>query len=156
MKAASLAIIKHELSTLPQKELLKLCLRLARYKTENKELLTYLLFESGDEAGYIKSVKDDVALQFSEINITHLYFARKSIRKILKTINKFVRYSGSKQTEAELLIFFCTQLKSSGIHYQSVTSRSNLYKNQLLKFSKAISGLHEDLQHDYFEGLEDL
>ncbi|MBW6490520.1 MAG: hypothetical protein K0B15_04920 [Lentimicrobium sp.] len=156
MKAASIAILKQELSTLPQKELLKLCLRLARYKTENKELLTYLLFEAGDEAEYIRTIKEEIEAWFSEINTSHIYFARKSIRKILRNINKFIRYSGSKQTEAELLIFFCTKLKNSALQYQTVTSLSNMYRNQLLKIGKAISTLHEDLQHDYLLELKEL
>lgn len=156
MKPASLALIKQELTALPQKELLKLCLRLARYKTENKELLTYLLFESGDEAEYIRAIKEEIDAQFSEINTSHLYFARKSIRKILRNINKYIRYSGSKQTEAELLIFFCLKLRASGIQYQTVASLGNMYRNQLLKIGKAISTLHEDLQYDYKEELKAL
>ena len=44
MKAATLNELKHELSHLPAEELLDLCTRLARFKKENKELLTFLLF----------------------------------------------------------------------------------------------------------------
>ncbi|MEM9142481.1 MAG: hypothetical protein AAGA86_05795, partial [Bacteroidota bacterium] len=57
MKAATVAQLKKELQHRPPDELLQLCLRLARFKKENKELLTYLLFEAHDEAGYIALVK---------------------------------------------------------------------------------------------------
>ena len=56
MKAATIHEIKQELNTTPPAALLDLCLRLAKYKKENKELLTFLLFEAHDEAAYIESV----------------------------------------------------------------------------------------------------
>ena len=46
MKAATLNEIKQELTNLPSTRVLDLCLRLGRFKKENKELLTYLLFEA--------------------------------------------------------------------------------------------------------------
>lgn len=156
IKPASLSLLKKELGTLPPKEVLEICLKLAKYKKDNKELLSYLLFDVGNEPEFIKSVKAEIELQFSEINTSHLYFARKSIRKILRTTNKYIRYSGQKHIEAELLIFFCTKMKSSGIAYQSVTSLYNLYQNQVLKIKKAVSSLHEDLQFDYRKEIEKL
>ena len=50
MKTAAVKDIKQELLQRSPKELLALCLRLSRFKKENKELLTYLLFEASDEA----------------------------------------------------------------------------------------------------------
>ena len=49
MKAASLQEIKEELNQLDPIKVRDLCLRLGRFKKENKELLTYLLFESFNE-----------------------------------------------------------------------------------------------------------
>jgi peptide subunit release factor 1 (eRF1) len=152
MKPASLSFLKREIENLSAKEVQELCLRLAKYRKENKELLSYLIFDAGNESEYIKSVKAEIELQFSEINTTQMYFVRKSVRKILRTTNKYIRYSGQKQTEAELLLFFCSKLKDSGIPYQSVTSLNSLFENQLRKIRKAVSTLHEDLQFDY--GLE--
>lgn len=149
-------MLKKELGTLPPKEVLEICIKLAKYKKDNKELLSFLLFDAGNEPEYIKSVKAEIELQFSEINTTHLYFVRKSIRKILRTTNKYIRYSGQKHIEAELLIFFCARLKDSGIDFQSVTSLYNLYSNQLQKIRKAVSTLHEDLQFDYRGEIERL
>ncbi|MHC1776416.1 MAG: hypothetical protein AB9834_13515 [Lentimicrobium sp.] len=156
IKPASLSLLKQELENLSAKEVQELCLKLAKYKKDNKELLSYLIFDAGDEAEYIKNVKAEIELQFSEINTTHLYFVRKSIRKILRTTNKYIRYSGQKNTEAELLLFFCSKLKDSGIPFQSVSSLSNLYMNQLQKIRKAVSLLHEDLQYDYGREIERL
>jgi hypothetical protein len=52
MKAASIHELKKELLHLDEKSLVATCLRLARYKKDNKELMTYLLFEAHDEEGY--------------------------------------------------------------------------------------------------------
>lgn len=68
MKAASLAEIKRELKQRSPEELLTICLRLGRFKKENKELLTYLLFEAGDELSYIKLLKEDIDDMMEEID----------------------------------------------------------------------------------------
>lgn len=151
MKASSISNLKKELSTLPAGDVVDICLKLIKYKKENKELLTYLLFDANNEKEYINSIKEEMNTLFAEINHSHMYFAKKSIRKILKNTNKYIRYSGHKQTETELLIHFCSKLKESGISIKNSNSLSNLYANQLRKIHQAISALHEDLQHDYLE-----
>lgn len=156
MKSASISEIKKELSTLSSKELLEHCLRLAKYKKENKELLNYLLFEAGDEESYIESVKQEMDELFGEINRSNLYLVKKTLRKILRTTNKHIKYSGIKQTEIELLIYFCRKIKQSRIPIHKNTVLTNLYQQQLKKIGKALSTLHEDLQFDYQETLTEL
>ena len=149
MRSSSVHEIKEELVTLKPGELTALCLRLARFKKENKELLSYLLFEAQDEQNYIKNIKQEIKDLFAEINLSHLYFAKKTLRKILRVINKHSRYSGNKQTDMELRIFFCQQLKASGIPFRQNAVLSNMYEGQLKKIDAAMATLHEDLQHDH-------
>lgn len=94
--------------------------------------------------------------QFAEINISHLYFAKKSLRKILRITGKHIRYTGSKQAEAELLIYFCQRLKNSGIRFETSTVLMNLYQGQLKKINAAIAGFHEDLQYDFLKEIKKL
>ena len=148
MKAATIQEIKQELLALPHTELADITLRLARSKKENKELLTFLLFESHDISGYIESVKKEMEAGFLDINVSHVYFAKKTIRKVLRITNKYIRFSGSKQAEAELLIHFCQLVKDSGIKIEKNPALNNLYQNQIKKIDKVIDGLHEDLQYD--------
>jgi len=115
MKAASLADIKRELKGRDPEELLAICLRLGRFKKDNKELLTYLLFEAGDESGYIQLLKDDIDDMMDEVNTSHLYYAKKGLQKIGRSLNRFLRYSGQKQTEVEVRLHFCECMKKSGI-----------------------------------------
>ncbi len=153
MKAYSLSILKKELSTLAAGDVLEICMKLVKYKKENKELLTYLLFDANSEPEFIRSIKKEMDLQFFEINTGHIYFAKKSLRKILRTVQKYIKYSGHKQTEVELLIYFCSKLKESGIPYKTNVSLQNIFTNQVRKIRLAIDTLHEDLQHDYSEEL---
>ena len=156
MKAASLNELKLELQELPPKRVLEITLRLSRFKKENKELLTYLLFEAQDEQTYIKSIKQEIDNQLVAMNSSNLYLVKKSLRKILRTINKYVKYSGIKETEAELRIYYCKQLKNSGLPIQKSQQLINLYQNQLKKINAIIEKLHEDLQYDYLKEMEKL
>ena len=106
MKTATVKELRQELVQRSPKELLDICLRLSRFKKENKELLTYLLFEIADEHTYIEGVKAYIDEAFAEINTARFFYIKKSVRKILKEVKKFIRYSQKKETEVELLIHF--------------------------------------------------
>jgi hypothetical protein len=156
MQPASISQIKDELKEQPASKLVEYCLQLAKYKKDNKELLSYLLFESHDEKGYIEKVKEEVSAEFETINSSNLYFAKKSIRKILRIANKHIRYAASKEAEAELLLHFCATLKNSGIAFEKSTALNNLYLSQIKKIEKTIAAMHEDLQYDYRKELNRL
>lgn len=140
--------IKKEIQHLSQGQLAELCLRLARYKKENKELLAYLLFDANNEHAFIEKIKAEVGFMFSQLPSQN-YAAAKSIRKILRLINKYVKFIGSKQAEIELLINFC-------YNYLQYTDKRASYKplrliliRQVEKIRSQIQKLHEDLQFDY-------
>ncbi len=153
---ASVATIKKELQELPPKVLKELCLRLVKYKKENKELLSYLLFEAQDEENFIEQVKEEIRDGFQSMNQANLHWAKKSIRKVLRLTTKYIRYSGLKQTEVALLLYFCQQLKTSGIPFRQSTTLLNLYRSQVKKIDKALAALHEDLQYDYADAIAEL
>ncbi len=156
MKAIRLPEIKKELNSLSHKEIQELCLRLARFKKENKELLTYLLFESHNESGYIETVKTYIDDVFEEINTNSYFYIKKSVRKILRNVKKYIRYSQKKETEVELLIYFCEKLKDLQPSIQGNSQLKNLYDRQIILTQKTIEKLHEDLQYDYNIMLEHL
>lgn len=156
MKAASINEIKQELTVISPATLLNLCIRLAKYKKENKELLNYLLFEAHDETAYIENVKQQMEGQFGEINLSSAYFIKKSLRKILRLTGKHIRYTASKQAEVELLLHFCSLIKNSSIPVERNAVLKNLYQFQLKKIARVIAILHEDLQYDYIKQLKHL
>ncbi len=144
------------LSEVPPAKVEALCLRLAKYKLENKELLTYLLFEADDENSYIASVKSQLDEGFSKLNTTSLFLAKKTIRKVLRNANKYIKYSGQKQTEVEILLYFCHQMNQLPIAWDKSTAMENLFQRQIIKIEKALSTLHEDLQYDYRIEIEEI
>lgn len=156
MKSSTIKQLKDELKHRSQSELLELNLRLARFKKENKELLTYLLFESLNEEGYIESIKQDIDEQFENINKKSYYFIRKSVRKILKDTKKYIRYSKKKETEVELLLYFCKKLKNFSPSIKRSVRLQNIYHRQILLIKKIVAMLHEDLQYDYMLELREL
>jgi hypothetical protein len=75
---------------------------------------------------------------------------------VLRTVKKYIRYTQNKETEVELLIYFCEQLKDFSPSIKRNTTLVNLYERQLLYIEKKIDVLHEDLQYDYKIELEQL
>lgn len=156
MKAASIQEIKSELNETSSAKLKQLCLHLAKFRKENKELLTYLLFEAHDETAYINEVKAGIDEGFAELPKANNYLNKKSLRKILRIANKHIKYMGSKQGEATILLHFCDKLKQSTIPFQKITILKNIYLQQIKKINVAIKSLHEDLQYDFQQQIKEL
>lgn len=155
MKVSSISELKKELHELPQKQLVELCLHLAKYKKDNKEYLDYLLFQAHDKASFITAVKNEIDEHFNELNSqANLYYVKKSLRKLLRIITKYCKYISDKALAADLHIYFCQKMKASGIPYHKSQLLINMYEQQLKKINTLINGLHEDLQQDYLNDLE--
>ncbi len=140
--------IKKELQHLSNLQIAELCLRLARHKKENKELLAYLLFEADNETAFIEKVKAEAGFMFSQLPVRS-YEAAKYLRKILRLLAKYSKFMTSKEAEIGLLINFCT-------NYVQYADRRTAYKplrlilvRQIEKVRTAIGKLHEDLQYDF-------
>ena len=156
MKAASIVTLRKALAHLDRQALQQLCLRLARFKLENKELLTYLIFESKDELQYVQSIKSELDKLFDEINTNRYFFIKKSVRKILRRIRKFSRYSNASETEVELLLYFCCKMKTIQPSIFDNKTLTNLYNRQVEASRKKTLKLHEDLQYEYQLQIEKL
>lgn len=154
MVSASVNDIRKELVNISSKDLQLLCLRLARYKKENKELLNYLLFEAQDEAGYIHSVKTEIDELFEELANKNLYLAKKVLRKILRYANRQIKYSGLPQTELEIRIYFCEKMLAQNLPLTTGTVLYNLYQQQLKKINTVLVKLPEDEQGDYTRAIK--
>ncbi len=156
MKPATIKQLKDELKERDQDELLEICLHFARFKKENKELLTYLLFEASHEPGYVEHIKEEIEEEFAQINPLSFYLIKKSVRKILRNTKKHIRYSKNKETEVRLLLYFCQKLSDLRPSIHRSTVLSNLYDRQIAFIRKKITTLHEDLQYDYGRELDEL
>ena len=148
MEKEKIHLLKKELSLRSQKELVEVCLSMAKLKVENKEMLTYLLFDAENPLEYAQRVKQEISSQFKELNI-HYYYTTKSLRKTLRLINKYSRFTKFKQGEIELLLHFSH-------HFASILPKDTkhlpllgLQYRSLSKAASLIIKIHEDLQFDY-------
>jgi hypothetical protein len=149
MNSASLKDIRQELKEQELSRLQEICLRLAKYKKENKELLSYLLFESGDESGYVDKVKEVLDEQFGTLPTGNVYYIKKSLRKILRIVNRQTKYSEELSTEIEIRIHFCRLVKLHHVPLQKNVVLSNLYQQQVKKINALLAKLDEDLRGDF-------
>lgn len=155
MEVAKIVEIKKELALKSNEELAQIVLHLSRFKKENKELLTYLLFLSENEQEYINEVKIFLNEMFDALSSQGTYRYVKGVRKILKETKKQIRFSKQKHTEIELILHFCRMLKANMKNRRS-SVLENIYERQIAFIEKKIEGLHEDLQLDYKNELLDL
>lgn len=156
MITATVKELKTELSSRPPKELVELCLSLAKFKKENKELLTYLLYEADNEEAFIAGVKREIDELFTEVNRDSIYLAKKTIRKILRVTRKYIRYSKKPETDVALRIHFCSGMRAMRSYILKSGAMEKLYHRELESLKKTIGILHEDLQYDYLKDLEKL
>ncbi len=144
MKAASIAELKKELLRLDHSDLLDACLRLARFKKDNKELLTYLLFLAHDEQGFVNSLCKEIDEQFALTPNAH----KKTVRKVIRWMNKCLRFTKVKDSEVQVRLHFCEVLRSSDTAIESSKVMTNMYTGQLKKIRTVVEKLHEDVQRE--------
>jgi hypothetical protein len=154
MKTATIQELKKELSELPAHLVLEYCLKLAKYKKENKELLNYLLFESHNNQDYLVSVKEEIDELFTTVNQHQVYFAKKTLRKILRFCNKCIKHSSNKEMEIEILIHFCKKFQQTSLPISTHAVLFNMLQSQYKKIEIAIASLHPDLQFDFTKRLQ--
>ena len=152
MRAASIAELKKSLVKLDQGELLDAVLRLARFKKDNKELLTYLLFMSQDENEYANYLCREIDEHFANTPNMH----KKTLRKIIRWMNKCLRFSGNKETESQVRVHFCQALQQTETPFRKTKVMTNMYTGQLKKIHQALSKLHDDIRADFQADLREL
>ncbi len=147
--------IKKELEHLSQAQLADACLRLAKYKKDNKELLSYLLYHQDNPLAYAEEVKSIFECDFKTLPRSN-YASTKSLRKILRNINRHAKYTSDKQVELELLVWFCKNFLAYADVRSSHKPLQGIFIRQTEKIAAILPKLHEDLQFDYQQEVDRL
>ena len=71
-------------------------------------------------------------------------------------LKKHARYSNNKETEIELLLYYCYKLKTFKPSISKNVTLTNIYLRQVESIEKKIIKLHEDLQYDFNTQLKDI
>jgi hypothetical protein len=129
---------------------------LAKHKKENKELLSYLLFESDNDDLYAEKVKEELEVGFRELEKRYSVQNKKKLAKSIRLMDKHIKFVGSKRFEAQMRIYLCSQIKTLTPSFRQHSVIQGVYQRQIDKINKAIDTLHEDLQYDFRERMQDL
>jgi hypothetical protein len=156
MEIPSLANLKKDLSYLSEKELTELIVDLAKFSRDNKAYLYFKLNERDQPNLFVDAVKDELDEAFQTANTRNYHLAKKAAQTIRRKLNKALKLSKNKADQAELILYFCEQLKRYDYFKHHHPVIDNLYRVQLGKAMKLISTLHEDLQSDFEYRIEEL
>ncbi|MBD3749154.1 MAG: hypothetical protein IE931_06650 [Sphingobacteriales bacterium] len=148
MESPKLAELKKELNFQESHELKELCLRLAKYKTENKELLHYLLFYQDKKEAYVMQVKELIMNEFDDLHPS-IYYVGKQLRKLTRIMNKHIKYISEKHLEVEIALAFCESFIQHPIVKSNYRAIDLILFRQLKRINKLLPKLQEDLQFDY-------
>lgn len=155
MDTASIKQLKDTLSTLGREELTRLLLRIVKFKKENKELLTFLLFEADDLDAYVYEISLEIKDEFENYRLKTAYYKRKGCRRILRMLKKYIKYAADKEVEVRLLLAYVTMVAESKTFISDKVIQKIAFR-QLLLAEKSIVKLHEDLQYEYKLEFEEL
>ena len=155
MDTASIKQLKDTLSTLGREELTGLLLRMVKFKKENKELLTFLLFEADDLDAYVYEISQEIKDEFENYRLKTAYYKRKGCRRILRILKKYIKYAADKEVEVRLLLAYVSMVAESKAFITDRVIQKIAFR-QLLLAEKSIVKLHEDLQYEYKLELEEL
>jgi hypothetical protein len=145
--------LKRELEELPNPQVIQLCVRLAKLKVENKELLHYLLFYADDSIAYAELLKPEILDAFDQ-PFVNAYTLGKRLRKSMRIIAKYIRFSGNRAGESELLLALVEAYLSNYRYEYRNAALARIVVRCLKKTRDNIAKLHEDIQADY-SGLYD-
>jgi hypothetical protein len=148
LQTDSLPVLKKELLSRSQSELVHICLGLAKLKTENKQMLAYLLFDADNPmsyAGQVKSKMDEILDQVPR----NQYGGTKMLRKALQFVTQYNRFTKFKEGEVELLLHFLSRYLEIVSPETRHPPLLGLAFRSLRKVHSLIFKLHEDLQYDY-------
>lgn len=155
MRTNGIAEIKKTIKNIGQAELSEICLKLARFKKDNKEYIHFLLHESSDPLAYAEDVKESLHHSLTNLN-RHPSLKVKELRKHLRVLTRHIRYTSSVEVEITLVIWFTEMLVAHAGIRQSNKALYTLFTRQIEKIRKAFPKLHEDLQFDYMQPYNDL
>ncbi|TVR38558.1 MAG: hypothetical protein EA392_08775 [Cryomorphaceae bacterium] len=149
MNSSSLPQLRKIWKDLSAEELHQLLDRLGRFSRDNKELLHYLLVFGNNEDAYISAICHQLDEGFEGLNRQNITWTRKGLRRLVRMLNRYVRYSGKTDTEIVLRTEFCNRMLVHGIPLEKSAVVGNMFNRELDRISRALSKLHPDQQLDY-------
>ena len=134
----------------------RLLTRLMRFKRENKELVAFELFIRAEPENWFADIREECNVTLNEMNTSHPYFMRKTMRKLIRTLKTYARYAGDPAIEAELLCILLEAFHQKHLHEHTAEKIRKIVTDTQVRLQKMISKLHDDLQYDFIRRLADI
>lgn len=154
MKAKSLRELREELVYAEKQDLVDFCLQLARFKLENKELLTYELFYKHNKDLYLSEIEAHIDKEFDGLNDASYFYLKKGVQKINRHVKKYIRIAKNPEIEVHLLLYFLKKFTTYEPDLLKDRILNNMYHREYKLVKNRIEKLHPDLQFDYKMALE--
>lgn len=113
------------------------------------------MFYQNDVDGYIGEIKAIISESFIELNYSD-YAKIKQLRKLVRIMNKHIKFVSDKRQETELLLYFCNMFIEKRLYRTKLKALKNIFVRQYVRIAKCIAKMEEDLQFDYSKELENL
>lgn len=156
MQFPSLTALKSELKHLSAKDLIELIADLSKFSRENKAFLFFRLYQNDNPRLFIEMVQEELEMEFQQANTKNYNFAKKAAQSIRRKLNKHLKLSKNKAHQIEAIAYFCTNLEKYGYLKLRHPVINNLYAVQVGKIERLVLSLHEDLQYDYTQSIQEL
>lgn len=148
IEKVALADIKQALQQATPNELRDLCVRLARFKQDNKQLLHYALFYQDRPEVFIEEVNVRLKEAVETFNYSHAYWVKKGLRKWQRQVNLLGRISGEPWVQAKLQGMYALACYEAASKVAATEVLTNLCAQATKKFYAQVAKLEADWQHD--------
>ena len=152
MKAVTISQLRKKVVKVGQADLLDVGVRIGKFKVGRKEQLTYWWMKADDEISYANDLCSEIDQHLDTPGRIH----KKTLRKVVRWMDKSLRFSGDKETELQVRIHFCRRIKDKRISFGNCRVSANMYATQLKKIDKVIDKVHPDLQFDFNQQMSGL
>ena len=156
MKPATLVQIRKELETVSYNRLLDITMKMVRHKTENKEFISFVLFDEENVADFASDIRHEISEMMQEVQYKPSYIIKRTLRKVLRYISRYCGYVSDKEFEAEMLVYFCRLMKEKRLHRTPIKSINIIYYKQLEKIEKLLPKLTGEVKTDIENELAEL
>jgi len=147
--------LKKELSYLSQKELLTLLIRMTKIKSENKDLLNFILFFDEKAMIYAETFSEEITKPIFEYP-NHEYFRMKGLRKSRRIISRIYKITKSKEAELSMNLLILETLHNNLKGEKFKTASINFMASVLNKILKQYDGIDEEIKLDYTQRIEEM
>jgi hypothetical protein len=147
--------LKKILEAKEKSELESVILKLYSNNKDNKSFLEIYFSSESDSSLLLDDLKSKVEALFFNLSLNN-YYVKKQMLANQKKFNKYLMMVSESNNQFELVYYFLKLSIEHQVDVECYPATETVLMNQIKKVKKLCSKLHEDLQFDYFERVNNL